>query len=95
MKTKTEYAVVIGSFTFPFDMLRYDQCWPVCEGQIGLLAGGHAERAVVVASYGRFTISRWRSFGWQCTEFGSDQRSATDANRKANEFNAERSTVQV
>lgn len=63
---------------FPFDMLRYDQCWPASEtdsGQITQSVGiaqSTAERTICVRTVraGRllpskevWTVARWQSFG--------------------------------
>lgn len=64
--------VVEGSGQFPFDMLRYDHCWPINEGQDSpeLAKDWGAERrqvALRMASPNDHgpTIGRWDSFGWR------------------------------
>jgi hypothetical protein len=67
---KKEFAVVVGSGPFPFDMLRYDACFPGDESNSRELGHGHYNhnRVVVVAKYtqqpGNWTPDRWKSFGW-------------------------------
>lgn len=58
--------VVRGSGDFPFDMLRYDHCFPAREDESSKLAGHEARTVVLIrraVSRGA-TIARWRSFGW-------------------------------
>lgn len=69
-----DYAVVSGSGTFPFDMLRHDRAFPSRETESSKLDWNPMNRtgffrAVVVARYkgspGSWTPERWRSFGWR------------------------------
>lgn len=56
---------VRGRSIFPFDMLRYDQCWPRTSGDVEALL--HMEDRVVylmTRSASAPTVDRWRSFGW-------------------------------
>lgn len=68
---KLEYAVAVGEGSFPFDMLRHDQCFPTCEHCSWLLDGDENEgrRVVILARHseqrGRWTSERWASFGWK------------------------------
>jgi hypothetical protein len=59
---------VTGDGPFPFDMLRYDRCWPVREAQDsydGLAASlGEATRTVQLNGINNPTERRWSSFGW-------------------------------
>lgn len=63
--------VVEGSGLFPYDMLRYDGCFPRSESESPLLGGGHdaefrqieLQRYVEVV-HDQPTEGRWRSFGW-------------------------------
>lgn len=58
---------------FPFDMLRYDQCWPTTSADASAMKGisvhgdaGDGTRCVQLATYGinKPTVQRWDSFGW-------------------------------
>lgn len=59
---------VSGGGCFPFDMLRYDSCWPNTQDDVdkmlsvGFRAVGMAHR-VYSKDFGP-TIDRWASFGW-------------------------------
>ncbi len=75
---KTFYFAVVGRYTFPYDMLRYDRCYPYSEqtDSPGLSVGPGFDfdywsrpRVVVLvaqweAGY-RNTPGRWESFGWR------------------------------
>ena len=67
---KLEYAIAVGNGPFPFDMLRYDHCFPASECYSGEVGRDHYQhdRVVIVAKYrqqpGRWTADRWQSFGW-------------------------------
>lgn len=60
---------VIGSGSFPIDMLRYDQAFPASEYDSGIMAES-GNRQVRLNSYsahaGKLSVSRqrWESFGW-------------------------------
>ena len=66
-----EYEVT-GRGHFPFDMLRYDRCWPTRESE----DSGHIEadthlvgypnltRTIRVTGLNIPTSGRWESFGW-------------------------------
>lgn len=64
---------VEGSGRFPFDMLRYDACWPYEEYKdSGKLGGDYAEpvRQVTLARLVERkdvqpTVGRWNSFDWR------------------------------
>lgn len=78
-KTDLKFAVVVGVGEFPFDMLRYDECWPALEEQTRSLAeipmkpGGLATRRIVLAKRnGEFNPARWRSFTWDFVFPGFD-----------------------
>ncbi len=65
---------VEGSGKFPTDMLRYDACWPVHEGEARRLAEGPDDRERRTVTLKRAavndqgpTVERWRSFGWTVT----------------------------
>ena len=61
---------VEGSGQFPFDMLRYDSCYPATESDAGALEHHRRERrtvaviANVVEASSVPTYGRWRSFMW-------------------------------
>lgn len=60
---------VEGSGQFPFDMLRYDQCWPV-----GLCDAAQMKennyRRIVLETHRKSapTDGRWESFCWRVVE---------------------------
>lgn len=81
---KLEYAIAVGAGPFPFDMLRYDHCFPASESYSGEMGRDHYnhERVVIVARYrpqpGHWTVDRWKSFGWELityndTDIGFDR----------------------
>lgn len=57
---------VQGRDEFPFDMLRYDMCWPkdaIDAAKLTLTAGGR--RTICLQTDGRWiAVRRWKSFGW-------------------------------
>lgn len=66
--------VVRGKGPFPFDMLRYDSCWPV-DGAIffGFGMPGdpyYGERSIELRSHTMPTEDRWASFGWNVIGLG-------------------------
>lgn len=68
---KLEYTAVIGDGSFPFDMLRYDQCFPACCEHCSWHLEGdenEEERIVILGRYmrqsDRWTPDRWEHFGW-------------------------------
>ncbi len=73
-KTRIAYPVkfyyeyyVTGRGGFPFDMLRYDACWPADSTAAFKLddnGGGRDLRSVKLHSYSEPTLDRWSSFGW-------------------------------
>jgi hypothetical protein len=61
------FFVVEGDGRFPFDMLRYDQCWPASEADSLRLADEWtAPRRIVLItdSVTAPTVDPWRSHGW-------------------------------
>lgn len=66
---------VRGSHEFPWDMLRYDRCWPASEDQVTSLAPYHRSstftwvRNVKLKGLNEPTDGRWASFGWTVVEF--------------------------
>lgn len=61
-------AVVTGNGVFPFDMLRYDGCFPVKTEDVIKMTRREL-RTIKVAKYSNFavdwTTARWESFGWK------------------------------
>ncbi len=57
---------VTGWGEFPYDMLRYDACWPKRAEDAGRIPPitGDAPRSITLQSYHRPTVDRWRSFLW-------------------------------
>jgi hypothetical protein len=65
-----------GRSSFPVDMLRYDNCYPVSELDSNTIASslrargfgndGHEFQVTVeTTSRFEFTLARWESFGWK------------------------------
>ena len=54
---------VSGQGRFPFDMLRYDQCWPSNEDAIFRI-NEKEYRSIVMLGTRLPTSRRWLSFGW-------------------------------
>ena len=73
---------VEGTGRFPYDMLRYDNCWPYTSEDAGRLDSvepeGRGRRRVVLATRWRMapTDARWESFLWRVVGEG-EQRKAT------------------
>lgn len=74
------YFAVQGSGQFPFDMLRYDCCWPVREGhdtgRMAPLPGERLGRRVLLMatrSERGPTEGRWASFNWQVVTADTSQ----------------------
>jgi hypothetical protein len=73
MATLRSRFTVTGTWPFPYDMLRYDQCWPATEGDAHNLAhldelGAAANRCALMMETDMPrgpTPERWRSLGWQ------------------------------
>jgi hypothetical protein len=55
---------VTGTGQFPFDMLRYDLCWPSSEFDSRLLGASH-QRTIILKGLKLPTAARWESFGWR------------------------------
>lgn len=68
---KTGDFTVRGKGWFPYDMLRYDACWPASGDDAELLAGDELEpeREVTLRTDSPTapTEGRWLSFGWRVT----------------------------
>jgi hypothetical protein len=63
------YLVVEGAGSFPFDMLRYDACFPFEQTDAVKLEDHHTERRRVVLvrrglNDSKCNGERWASFGW-------------------------------
>ena len=62
---------VTGTHEFPWDMLRYDRCWPHHETTITEMAPYHRSsrynemRTVMLQGLREPTEARWSSFGWK------------------------------
>ena len=69
MRPKGIKFVVEGSGEFPFDMLRYDACYPLNERDSYKLRSSsdvQCRRRVVLKSLNHPTTSgRWESYGWR------------------------------
>ena len=68
MSVKCSFTVR-GCGIFPYDMLRYDQCWPVFPNDATNIAIHHPEdsevREIQLNSASTVpTFDRWASFGW-------------------------------
>jgi hypothetical protein len=64
--------IVEGSGEFPFDMLRYDSCFPRDEGQARQMGDTHERRRVHLVRripadvpFPEPTVARWESFLWR------------------------------
>jgi hypothetical protein len=61
---------VSGRYSFPFDMLRYDRCWPRTESDSAKLEAT-TRRSISVPGVIKMrgltdpTVGRWESFGWK------------------------------
>lgn len=65
-KTVYEYYVT-GRGAFPFDMLRFDSCWPASGEDAAKLdhdISSREHRSVKLRSYREPTVDRWSSFVW-------------------------------
>lgn len=66
MKTSWCKFTVQGSGYFPFDMLRYDACYPATSDDAASLNLKEARTITLIsAMVAQPTEGRWRSFGWQ------------------------------
>jgi hypothetical protein len=65
---------VEGRGVFPFDMLRYDLCWPASESESNRLdlyslpQDAISQRRIHLRGLKPPTAARWRSFGWEVVE---------------------------
>lgn len=73
---KLHQFTVEGSGTFPYDMLRYDRCWPSTEAHDSGLpytpphGGSLDKKRITLTGLGEPTQGRWESFGWRVVETG-------------------------
>jgi hypothetical protein len=57
---------VRGSGEFPFDMLRYDECWPAgADDAAAMNKTGRRLITLRVANHFAPTEARWNSFNWK------------------------------
>lgn len=60
---------VEGSGVFPYDMLRYDRCWPAHESPDSVQIGRTSRpRQVTLRGLQPATVGRWESFGWKVVQ---------------------------
>lgn len=64
MKKRPITFQVTGKGVFPFDMLRYDGCYPMDTGSAQLLPETVLRTIKLVAPDGHCTEGRWNSFLW-------------------------------
>lgn len=71
---------VEGCGEFPFDMLRYDSCWPYMGQDAAEVASKRYERdtntqrrRVVLQGICSPTVERWRSFNWRVVGIGVER----------------------
>jgi hypothetical protein len=82
-----EYTVE-GCGEFPFDMLRYDSCWPYTGDDAAEMASKRYERdtniqlrRIVLQGINRPTRDRWRSFNWRVVCMGVERVLLTSGDR--------------
>ena len=89
--TKIKTFTVEGSGQFPYDMLRYDMCWPKSEiydvpGLMISTPGGLVlgRRRVVLETDNPHapTRERWESFLWRVVGPGEQREGGSDAERR-------------
>ena len=71
-------ALITWPGLFPFDMLRYDRCYPDRETDSSRMemAARNRQRGVAVVVTHReagFTVDRWESFGARCEPLTNEQ----------------------
>jgi hypothetical protein len=71
---KLEYAIAVGDGSFPFDMLRHDECFPACCDHCSWLLDGdenEEKRVVILGRYmqqsSRWSPDLWAHYGWTLT----------------------------
>lgn len=79
---------VTGTFAFPLDMLRYDNCYPADQDAVGCMQSALNPRSIkegelrvtlrrAGATKGEaegITPARWESFGWRVVHTGQAQK---------------------
>lgn len=75
------FLVVEGRGSFPFDMLRYDSCFPFEQADSVKLEDHHTERRRVVlvrrgVNDSKCSGERWASFGWKVLHATTDSGEA-------------------
>jgi hypothetical protein len=75
MATKVRYYefIVEGTGEFPYDMLRYDACYPSASQDVQSafsfrIAPREVRRVKLVSTVKQPTEDRWLSFGWKVLE---------------------------
>ena len=63
---------VEGRGEFPFDMLRYDSCWPVSSADVDAMQRNGERRTIQLRCWRErrarvSTADRWASFNWRVT----------------------------
>jgi len=74
----THKFTVEGSGNFPFDMLRYDRCWPSTQDDVTTMVPHNSEHFIPIRqvtltasanhSIWEPTTGRWANFGWPVIE---------------------------
>lgn len=65
------FTTVVGTMSFPIDMLRYDRVTPATQedaAMISLSISTRDDYRVQVVGEREPTKERWRTFGWNVTE---------------------------
>jgi hypothetical protein len=79
-KNHTVEFTVEGCGEFPFDMLRYDSCWPYAAEDAAKLENirrndtNIQRRRVVLQGLSRPTADRWASFNWRVVSLGVERK---------------------
>lgn len=75
---KVHRFVVKGIAAFPFDMLRYDQCWPAGSEDVNKLFNDlfakREMRELTLCSHYAPTPARWSSFLWHVVSIDGVKR---------------------
>lgn len=78
------YFVVVGQGEFPYDMLRYDRCFPWLERSSHEMSHSHEQRRVVRLEspnrerHWRPNEERWKSMGWTVKNISTFRPSQDD-----------------
>lgn len=76
MKNDLVVFTVEGCLEFPWDMLRYDSCWPYTQDDAAIINRrtdrdmNIQSRRIVLQGIHRPTPDRWRSFNWKVVAIG-------------------------